>query len=123
MPSIRPVLVVGAGNHDDLVAALRAHGLGPLFASDLDHAIRLLRNFRVDAVLAEGIAAEGTRILAERAPTVVVGGVERDAWESGASGFVEKAEIQAAPDVIYRVVRGERRVRGGSTPGESVVSA
>jgi hypothetical protein len=85
MPSIRPVLIVGAGDHTELAAALRGRGLGPMFASDVEQAIRLLRNFRVDAVICVRLPIDAIRKLAERTPTVVVGGSEVDVWQAGAA--------------------------------------
>ena len=115
MPAIRPVLIVGTGNHVDLVAALRAHALGPMLSSEPQQALRLLRNFRVDAVVCVHVAADAIRQLAELAPTVAVGGVERDAWSSGAAAFVASASaVTALPDIVHRVARGERGVRASS---------
>jgi hypothetical protein len=112
MPSIVPVLIVGTGEHRELAAALRARGLGPMLAPDVDQAVRLLRNFRVDVVISIRVPADALPRLAERAPTIAVGGLEVDASEAGAAAFVAAdARPSVVADVVARVAAGEHRAR------------
>jgi hypothetical protein len=83
-----------------------------MLAADVEQAIRLLRNFRVDVVICMGMAMEAVRKISERAPTVVVGDSEPDAWNAGAAGFAATGSaIVAVPELAYRVARGERGIR------------
>jgi hypothetical protein len=112
MPSIRPVLIVGAGDLSDLAAALRDRGFGPMLAPNVGQAARLLRNFRVDVVIGAGLSTEDMRRLAERAPTVAVGGSESAAWEAGAAGFADaETAVTGVTEVVENVASGRRRVR------------
>src|SRR5687768_2786139 len=111
MPSIRPVLIVGAGDHSELAAALRARGFGPMLAPDAEQAARLLRNFRVDVAVAVRLPVDAVRKLATRTPSVAIADSEAEAWDAGAAGFVPaKALVGVIAEVVYRVSRGERRV-------------
>ena len=120
MPTIRPVLIVGAGDQSELAAALRARGLGAMLAADVEQAARLLRNFRVDVAVAVCLPIDDVRKLSSRTLSVVIGGSEAEAWAAGAAGFAP-AETAAAviTDVVYQVSRGERRVRAQAEPEES----
>lgn len=51
MSAVCPVLLVGPEDFCRLVAALRPHGVGALVAIDVDDALRMLRDFRVDVIL------------------------------------------------------------------------
>ncbi len=115
MPSIRPVLIVGAGDHSELALALRSRGFGPMLSPDIEQATRLLRNFRVDVVICRRLSRGAVRKLVEHAPTVVIGGQESDAWDAGAAGFIEAdREPASVTDLVYEVARGQRRVRARS---------
>ena len=117
MPSIRPALIVGAGDHTELAAALRARGLGPMLAPDVEQATRLLRNFRVDVMICVRLSKTAVRKLAERAPTVVIGGTEAEAWDAGAAGFVDSSTAMASVmEVVHEVARGQQRVRARPHP-------
>ena len=121
MPSIRPALIVGAGDHTELAAALRARGLGPMLAQDVEQATRLLRNFRVDVMICVRLSKTAVLRLAERAPTVVIGGTEADAWEAGAAGFVDSNTAMVwVTDVVCEVTRGEQRVRARPQHGRGI---
>ena len=112
MPSIRPVLIVGAGDHSELAAALRARGLGPMLAPDVEQAARLLRNFRVDVAVGVRLPINAVRTLASRTLCIAIGGSEAEAWDAGATGFAPSdADAAAIGEVVYQVSRGGRRVR------------
>lgn len=112
MSSIRPVLLVGTGDLSKLVELLRAQGIGPMTAPDLEHARRLLRNFRVDAVVC-GIQERAalTSLVTTGAPVVLVGTEPIAAWDTNCAAFVAR-ELDAAAvvRVVRRVLGGERNI-------------
>ena len=114
MSAIRPVLIAGLGDHTALRAALRERGFGAMLAPNVQQATRLLRNFRVDVIVCVSLPTVDIRKLATKAPAVVIGRSEADAWSAGAAGFVEAGVAPAsATEVVSQVSRGGRRVRNG----------
>jgi hypothetical protein len=113
MRSIRPVLIVGAGDHTEMTALLRVHGFGAIVAADIRQALKLLRHFCVDATVCVELPAEAVRRLVRAKTRVIM--LHHDAlaaWDLGCAGCVTPSlALSALPHVLGRVVGGERGVR------------
>jgi DNA-binding LacI/PurR family transcriptional regulator len=118
MLSIRPVLVVGAGDVSDLRAALQSRGCGTMLAPTADQAAEMLRQFRVDAIVAFAARAEELRALAKfRTPVVLVGAAPQPSGEAKCAAFAsDRLDSPELARIVMRVLEGERGINAGCGP-------
>jgi hypothetical protein len=112
MRSISPVLLVGTGDFSELRAALRAHSFGTMVAPSFDEARLMLRNFRVDAIIAFVTHADDLkRVSTFRAPLVVVGDHGLPLDEVNCAAYIApRSAASMMPRVLERVISGERGI-------------
>lgn len=112
MSTIRPVLLVGAGDFSDLKAALQPHGFGCMVTASPAQARRMLEHFRVDAIVCVGTTAEGIASLSDmETPVVLIGPDPSVAAGAGCAAFLsESLELSRVAAVLRRVLMGERRI-------------
>jgi len=109
MSSICPVLLIGHGDFSDLRAALQARGVGLIVAPSLDDARSMLRNFRVDAIVAFADDVEADALVKFATPVLIVG-----AHGAAGENVTFASDTSALVRILPELLASEAAVRGAA---------